>query len=73
MCSHHHVVSSVRDNPDKEESIEIYNSSEYQKTRDHYNGGGLMLHELCHIGEMRQRIIISDYTFSNRSRRYYVI
>lgn len=39
----------VRDLPEKEESIEIYNAAEYQKIRAHYNGGGLMLHELCHI------------------------
>lgn len=39
----------VRDNPEKEESIEIYDAAEYQKIRAHYNGGGLMLHELCHI------------------------
>jgi len=45
----------VRDNPEKKESLEIYNASEYQRMRLHYNGSGLILHELCHI--MHQKIL----------------
>jgi len=48
----HHFAGwllSVRDNPEKKESLEIYNAAEYQKMRLHYNGSGLLLHELCHI------------------------
>lgn len=41
--------NSVRDKSEKTNSIEIYNAGEYQRMRLHYNGHGLLLHELCHI------------------------
>ena len=49
--THHFAgwLQLVKDNPLKAESIEIYNVSEYQRMRAHYNGSGLLLHELAHI------------------------
>ncbi|KAL7514682.1 hypothetical protein ACHAXN_012584 [Cyclotella atomus] len=67
----------VRDNPEKEESIEIYNASEYLKTRAHYNGGGLMLHELCHIihqkvlpGGLENTMVSEIYKVAKESNKY---
>ena len=67
----------VRDKPEKEESIEIYNSLEYQKTRAHYNGGGLMLHELCHLihqkclpGGLDNPMVLEIHRVANESRKY---
>ncbi|KAL7508213.1 hypothetical protein ACHAWX_000717 [Stephanocyclus meneghinianus] len=67
----------VRDNPEKTESIEIYDSAEYQKTRTHYNGGGLMLHEICHIihqkvlpGGLNNPMVIEIYRVAMESNKY---
>lgn len=38
-----------RDNPEKVLGIEIYNSQDYCKMRLHWNGCGLLLHEICHL------------------------
>ena len=48
---HHDVEWLVlaRDNPEKVYGVEIYNCSEYQRSRLHWNGCGLILHELCHL------------------------
>lgn len=68
---------SVRDNPAKEESIEIYNALEYQKMRLHYNGCGLLLHELCHIihqktlpGGLNNAMVIEIHKKAQESRKY---
>ncbi|GFH44445.1 hypothetical protein CTEN210_00919 [Chaetoceros tenuissimus] len=37
------------DLPSKSKSVEIYNAAEYLKMRRHWNGCGLILHELCHL------------------------
>uniref|UniRef100_A0A6U2PH21 Uncharacterized protein n=1 Tax=Leptocylindrus danicus TaxID=163516 RepID=A0A6U2PH21_9STRA len=37
------------DKPEKTHCIEIYNCFEYQRTRLHWNGSGIILHELCHL------------------------
>jgi hypothetical protein len=49
--AHHHEdwLISVFDRPEKAPGIEIYNCFEYRKMRWHWNGCGLLLHELCHI------------------------
>ncbi len=68
---------SVRDNPQKQESIEIYNSVEYQKMRLHYNGCGLILHELCHIihqktlpGGLNNAMVVEIHNKANESGKY---
>jgi len=39
----------ARDKIEKAPGIEIYNCFDYRKMRWHWNGSGLLLHELCHI------------------------
>lgn len=39
----------AHDNPEKARGIEVYNCYEYLRTRLHWNGCGIMLHELCHL------------------------
>ena len=39
----------ARDKPEKARGIEIYNCYGYQKMRLHWNGAGLILHELFHL------------------------
>ena len=39
----------AKDRPEKTLGIEIYNCVDYQRMRLHWNGCGLMLHELCHL------------------------
>ena len=39
----------ARDRPDKTLGIEIYNCFDYRRMRLHWNGCGLILHELCHL------------------------
>jgi len=39
----------ARDRTEKMRSIEIYDCRAYQRMRLHYNGAGLMCHELCHL------------------------
>ena len=55
--THHFAgwLEQVRDNPLKAESIEIYSVAEYQRMRAHYNGCGLLLHELVHI--LHQKVL----------------
>uniref|UniRef100_A0A7S2Y986 Uncharacterized protein n=2 Tax=Entomoneis paludosa TaxID=265537 RepID=A0A7S2Y986_9STRA len=40
---------SAHDNPQKALGIEIYNATDFQRMRWHWNGCGLLLHELCHL------------------------
>ena len=48
---HHYHYHNLRvnDNPEKAQGIEIYNCYEYLRMRLHWNGCGLILHELCHL------------------------
>ena len=39
----------MNDLPQKALGIEIYNCNEYKRNRLHWNGCGLILHELCHL------------------------
>jgi hypothetical protein len=39
----------AKDRPEKTLSIEIYNCLDFQRMRLHWNGCGLILHELCHV------------------------
>ena len=71
------LAHSVRDNPEKEESIEIYNAAEYRKMRLHYNGCGLILHELCHIihqktlpGGLNNAMVIEIHKKAQESCKY---
>lgn len=68
---------SVRDNPQKQESIEIYSAVEYQRSRMHYNGSGLILHELCHIihqkvlpGGLSNAMVIEIHNIAQESGKY---
>lgn len=49
--AHHHQgwLLWARDKPEKAQSIEIYSCFEYRAMRWHWNGCGLILHELCHL------------------------
>jgi len=49
--THHHEswLLWTRDKPEKVNGIEIYNCNEYLTMRLHWNGCGLILHELCHV------------------------
>jgi hypothetical protein len=67
----------VRDLPEKEASVEIYNSVEYTSLRLHYNGCGLMLHELCHIihqktlpGGLSNAMVIEMHRIAKESGKY---
>jgi hypothetical protein len=69
--------NSVRDDQAKVNSIEIYNAAEYQKMRLHYNGSGLILHEMCHIihqhvlpGGLGNAMVIEIHEISERSGKY---
>ena len=75
MCFN--TFNSVKDNPEKEESIEIYNAAEYQRMRLHYNGSGLILHEMCHIihqkvlpGGLSNAMVIEIYQIAKTSGKY---
>jgi hypothetical protein len=43
------TTNRARDRPDKTLGIEIYNCFDYRRMRLHWNGCGLILHELCHL------------------------
>jgi len=51
--SYHHslliTTYSTNDMPEKVHGIELYSCDEYQTMRRHWNGCGLILHELCHL------------------------
>lgn len=49
--AHHHRqwLDAVNDLPQKAKGVEIYNCFEYETMRLHWNGCGLILHELCHL------------------------
>jgi len=49
VLSKHQMNRRARDRPDKTFGIEVYNCFEYRRMRLHWNGCGLMLHELCHL------------------------
>ncbi|KAL7539308.1 LOW QUALITY PROTEIN: hypothetical protein ACHAXR_009172 [Thalassiosira sp. AJA248-18] len=72
-----YALRSVRDNPKKEGSIEIYNAAEYQRLRHHYNGSGLILHELCHIihqkvlpGGLSNAMVVEIHHIAKLSGKY---
>uniref|UniRef100_A0A7S0F795 Uncharacterized protein n=1 Tax=Craspedostauros australis TaxID=1486917 RepID=A0A7S0F795_9STRA len=43
------LVECAHDIPEKACDVEIYNCMDYEQTRLHWNGCGLILHELCHV------------------------
>ena len=49
--THHYKdwLLTALDNPEKALGIEIYNCYDYQSSRMHWNGCGLLLHELSHL------------------------
>ena len=49
--AHHHEgwLLSKLDRPEKAPGIEVYNCFDYRTMRWHWNGSGLLLHELCHV------------------------
>ena len=52
MTTHHHpawLVEVAGDMPQKAIGIEIYSCIDYSRMRLHWNGSGLLLHELCHL------------------------
>ena len=75
--AHHHEawLISVLDRAEKAPGIEIYNCFDYRKMRWHWNGCGLMLHELCHIIHqfcfgLDNRVIEDAYEEAKNSGRY---
>jgi hypothetical protein len=67
----------VQDTSEKEASVEIYNSVEYLNLRLHYNGCGLILHELCHIihqktlpGGLNNMLVFEMHKIAEESGRY---
>jgi hypothetical protein len=50
----------ARDRPEKALGIEIYNALDYIRMRNHWNGCGLILHELCHL--IHQQVLGLDCT-----------
>lgn len=75
--AHHHKawLLSVRDRPEKAPGIEIYNCFDYRKMRWHWNGSGLLLHELCHIIHqfclgLDNPLVEDAYEQAKRSGRY---
>lgn len=77
--AHHYSgwLLCVRDKEEKQESIEIYNAAEYQRSRLHYNGSGLILHEICHIihqkilpGGLCNAMVIEIYNIAKESGKY---
>lgn len=65
------------DKPEKTHCVEIYNCFEYQRTRLHWNGCGIILHEICHL---IHQFVLNDglantyvkelYQNANLSRKY---
>jgi hypothetical protein len=52
VTTHHHpawLVEFACDTPQKAVGIEIYSCVDFQNMRLHWNGSGLLLHELCHL------------------------
>lgn len=52
LTTHHEggwLVRCARDVPQKARGIEIYSCADFQRMRLHWNGSGLLLHELCHL------------------------
>lgn len=52
VTTHHHpawLVECACDSPQKAIGIEIYSCVDYDTMRLHWNGSGLLLHELCHV------------------------
>ncbi|KAL3762672.1 hypothetical protein ACHAWU_001617 [Discostella pseudostelligera] len=77
--AHHYPgwLLCVRDKSEKANSIEIYNAGEYQRMRLHYNGHGLLLHELCHIihqqvlpGGLDNAMVIEFHKVAKESGKY---
>ena len=57
--------------------MEIYNSVEYLNLRLHYNGCGLILHELCHLihqatlpGGLSNMLVVEMHKISKESGKY---
>ena len=52
VTTHHHpawLTELACDTPQKALSIEIYSCVDFQYMRLHWNGSGLLIHELCHL------------------------
>lgn len=51
-AAHHQsgwLVECARDRPEKAQGIEIYSCFDFERMRLHWNGCGLLLHEMCHL------------------------
>lgn len=67
----------ARDRPDKVHGIEIYDCKDYQRMRLHWNGCGLIMHELCHLlhqhalkDGLSNRTILDAYSKAKSSGLY---
>jgi hypothetical protein len=52
LTTHHEqawLVECARDIPQKAGGIEVYSCFDFETMRLHWNGSGLLLHELCHL------------------------
>eukprot|EP00566_Odontella_aurita_P009157 CAMPEP_0113582520 /NCGR_PEP_ID=MMETSP0015_2-20120614/31965_1 /TAXON_ID=2838 /ORGANISM="Odontella" /LENGTH=511 /DNA_ID=CAMNT_0000487211 /DNA_START=30 /DNA_END=1562 /DNA_ORIENTATION=- /assembly_acc=CAM_ASM_000160 len=77
--AHHHDGWLVwaRDKREKVLGIEIYSCFDYQRMRLHWNGAGLILHELCHLihqqvlpGGLENECVKDCYRMAKKSGRY---
>ena len=78
--THHHEawLMSQLDRPEKAPGIEIYNCFDYRRMRWHWNGCGLLLHELCHVIHniclsLDNPAVEEAYEVAKQSGRYDVI
>jgi hypothetical protein len=80
VTTHHHpawLIEWGRDTPQKAMGIEIYSCLDFQKMRLHWNGSGLLLHELCHLihqccleDGLENRTVEALYERADASGRY---
>jgi len=80
VMTHHHpawLVEVANDSPRKAGGIEIYSCVHYSRMRLHWNGSGLLLHELCHLihqccleDSLDNQTVEVLYEVANASGRY---
>lgn len=75
VCLFPFVSPRARDVPEKANGIEIYSALDYIRMRSHWNGCGLILHELCHHIHQQTfgldcETIKQEYTRALQSGRY---
>jgi len=71
------LTECAYDSPQKAMGIEVYSCVDYQSMRLHWNGSGLLIHELCHLihqccmeDGLENRTIRALFEHASLSRRY---